>query len=279
MDTIWNRLAELFSPTRIGGYLADSLVPDLIAAVAAFLALWLLYKLVDRALQASLRRTDLDKTASLFIRTVVRYGILTIAVVTSLAQLGVDVTSLLTSLGVAGLTIGFAAKDVLSNVISGLFIFWDRPFVVGDLVEIGDHYGTVQEITMRSTRVVTVDGRMLAIPNSEIVSKTVASYTNFPGLRLDVDFTVAVTEDLGRVRDIALGLVAEDARFSPDKAPTIVVTALNDYNCAIQLRVWLLDERKHIATRFEIRERLFEQLREGNVDMPYETLEVRTRAA
>ena len=88
-------------------------------------------------------------------------------------------------------------------MISGLFIFWDRPFVIGDFVEVGGQYGRVESITMRSTRVVTSDGRMLAVPNSLVVNTTLASYTNFPHLRLDVSFTVGVTENLQRVRGLA----------------------------------------------------------------------------
>lgn len=279
MDEIWNRLVDVFSPHRIGTVLANDILPNLVAATAAFAALYIIYRVLDRALRLGLERTQLDLTARTFIRTVARYAMLAIAVVTALSQIGVDVSSMLASLGVAGLTIGFAAKDVLANVISGLFIFWDRPFVVGDLVEVGGQYGRVEEITMRSTRVVTVDGKMLAVPNSEIVSKTVTSYTNFPTLRLDIDFTIAVTEDLMRAREISLGIVGkDDPRFKPDSA-TVVVTKLNDYNIAMQFRVWLLDEREHIKVRFELREKLFEALRSGHIAMPYETFEVHTRAA
>ena len=274
MDEIWNRLAALFSPARIGSYLAE-LVPNVVAAIAAFAVVYVFYKLVDRGLKALLVRSELDNTAQAFIRTVVRYGMMTFAVVTALAQVGVDVSSVIASLGVAGLTIGFAAKDVLSNLISGLFIFWDRPFVVGDLVEIGGRYGRVEEITMRSTRVVTVDGKMLAIPNAEVVSGTVASYTNAPHLRIDIDFTVGVEEDLGRVRGVALGIVdVDDERFR-EESTSVVVTALNDYNVAMQFRVWLIDERNHIPVRFDLREKLFEALRAAEVNMPYETLEIR----
>ena len=198
----------------------------------------------------------------------------TIGVVSALAQLGVDTTSVITSLGVAGLTIGFAAKDTLSNPISGIFIFWDRPFVVDDLIEIGGQYGRVEEITVRTTRVVTNDGRMLAIPNSTIVNSTVTSYTNFPNLRMEVDATVGVEEDLGRIRVLLLGLVEGDDRFLTKPPPAVVATALNDYNVALQLGVWIEDERQHISVRFEIRERAFECLREAGVEMPYETLQL-----
>lgn len=176
--------------------------------------------------------------------------------------------------GPKNLSLGFAARDTLSNVISGLFIFWDRPFVVDDLIETNGQYGRVTEITMRSTRVVTNDGRMLAIPNSQIVNSVVASYTNFPNLRVEVDMTVAVTEDLDRVRELLLGIVQGDDQFMDKPSPAVVTTALNDYNVAIQLRAWLKNEREHIPVRFALRERRFNTLRAAGVDMPYETLQI-----
>ena len=219
-----------------------------------------------------IRRAELDPTAASFIQSILKYVLLSIGVVTALGRIGVNTGSILASLGVAGLTIGFAAKDALSNMISGLFIFWDRPFVIGDLVEVGGQYGRVESITLRSTRVVTPDGRMLAVPNSTVVNTTVASYTNFPHLRLDIAFTVGVEEHLGNVRKLALGVCTGDSMLLTDPAPEVVVTALNDYNVAMELRVWLREEKRHVSARHALREKLFEALRTGGVDMPLETL-------
>lgn len=274
MPEIAARLRELFSPTRIAADLVDSLLPDLVVAAATLFVAWLIWKLLERTTRAVLHRSELDETARSFIETVVRYLVFAIGLVTAMAQFGIDTTSLLTSLGVVGLTIGFAARDTLSNVISGLFIFWDRPFVISDLVEIDGKYGRVADITMRSTRVVTVDGRMLAIPNSQIINSVVASYTNFPNLRLDVAFSSCVGEDIGRARDIALAVVGDDPRYLGEPRPQVVVTALNDYNVALELRAWVEGERAHIPTRFELREAVFEALRTAEVEMPFETLAI-----
>ena len=115
---------------------------------------------------------------------------------------------------------------------------------------------------------------MLAIPNTEIVNSTVASYTNFPHLRLEIDITLAVREDLGKARRALLELLHRDERFMRKPEPEMVVKALNDYNVAVQFRVWLKDERTHIPVRFELRERAFEALRTAGVDMPFETLQI-----
>ena len=273
MNTIIDSLAQVFDPKRFGDWLAVNL-PRLIVAFIIFFAFYLLWKAIHSGTSFVMRRAKLDATVTQFIHTILRYSIFAIGLVTALGHLGVDTTSALTSLGVAGLTIGFAARDALSNIISGVFIFWDRPFVIGDLIEIGGAYGRVDTITMRSTRVVTPDGRMLAIPNSVVINSTVASYTNFPQLRLDVEVTVAVTENLARARRVLLDMIEADAHFIREPAPEVVVKALNDYNVLLEVRVWIDDERMHVSERFRLREAIFVTLTEAGVEMPYETFQL-----
>ncbi|TNE92130.1 MAG: mechanosensitive ion channel [Deltaproteobacteria bacterium] len=247
--------------------------PGLIAATLTLVVFWFLNRVVARILDRVFARAELDLTAAAFVHTMVRFGLGVVGVLTALNQLGVDTTSVLASLGVVGLTLGFAAQNTLSNVISGLFIFWDRPFVLGDLVEVDGEYGRVDSITLRSTRLVTVDGRMLAIPNAIIAESKVASYTNFPHLRLDLEVTVGVNEPIGKVREVLLGLCNEP-QFLTEPAPEVVVVALNDYNVLVELRVWLRDETTHMRERFALRERMKDALDAAQVEMPFETLQL-----
>ena len=267
---ILTRFAALFDPQTLGESVAE-LIANGVLGLATFAVYYVLWKLLDRVTVAITRRTGVDRTAEDFARTILQFAVLALGVVSALGAIGVNTASLLTSLGIAGLTIGFAARDALSNIISGILIFWDRPFVIGDLVDVSGEYGRVERITLRSTRIVTPDGRMLAVPNTEIINRTVASYTNFPHLRLDVGVTVGVREDLDRVRRILLSLVEDDARFMHDPAPVAIVRQLNDYNVGLELRVWIHDERRHIELRCALREEVFKALTQAGVDMPFET--------
>lgn len=270
MNALQARLQDTFDVTRMIEALI-AWVPNLLAAIIVVIVYWMVWRLARVAAGAYIRRSGVDAMLAEFIQSTLKYVLITIGFVSALGQLGINTAALLTSLGVVGITIGFAARDAVSNIISGIFIFWDRPFVIGDLVEIGGEYGRVSSITLRSTRVVTTDGRMLAVPNSEVVNKTVASYTNFPHLRLEVDFTVAVTENLQKVRRTALAVCEGNPALMRDPPAEVVVTALNDYNVAMQLRVWLDDEKTHVPARFALREKLFEALRSAGVEMPFET--------
>lgn len=273
LGAIAARFDEIVDLEHAGARLADLLTNVVVAAVTflAFYAIWRVFQAISRPL---LQRAKIDRTTASFVQTILKYGILTVGAAQSLTALGVNTAAILASLGVAGLTLGFAAQDTLSNIISGLLIFWDRPFVIGDLIEVGDSYGKVEKITLRSTRVVTVDGRMLAVPNSTMANTTVASYTNFAHLRVDVDVTVGLSEDFGKVRRVLLALLDGDADYLVDPAPEVVVTSLNDYNVALQFRAWLNDERLHIRKRFELREKVFVALTEAKVEMPFETLQL-----
>lgn len=270
---ILKRLRDRFDLEEMGSNLAN-ILSDLIVALLIFFAFYLLWYFTRRFLRWFMKRTQVDATSVRFILTASKAVLLGLGVIQALSALGINTAALLASLGIVGLTFGFAAQDALSNLISGLLIFWDRPFVIGDLIELEGQYGRVDTITLRSTRVVTVDGQMLAIPNSEVINSTVSSYTNFPNLRLDIDVTIAVDENIDKTRKIMLTLVDKDPDFLKSPGPQVVVTSLNDYNIALQLQVWLEDERQHVSKRFALRENIYKALSEAAINMPFETIQV-----
>ena len=237
-----------------------------------FGASWLVRRPYDRLA----RRFD-ETLATLLVQFV--QLVIWLAVILTIGDaLGIDTKAILTSLGVLGLTLGFAAQDTLGNVISGFFILLDRPFVIGDLVNIDGEYGRVDAITLRSVRVVTPDGRMVAIPNRTVANAKATSYTNFPNLRLEISVTIGTGEDIPRVRRLLLDLVQGRPEFLTTPAPFVAVTNLGDYAVTVLLAVWLENERDHVQARYALREQVFEALRTADVDMPFETIRVLSNA-
>ncbi len=273
LSGILARIQEIFDPATVSDLMVR-LLADLLIGMVVLTAFYVMWRVLAVVMTAVMRRSKIDPTTASFVNTLLKFGLLTVGVVTALDTAGVETSAVLASLGVAGLTIGFAARDALSNIISGIMIFLDRPFTIGDLVDIQGAYGRVEKITLRSTRVVTPDGKMLAIPNTAVINNTVASYTNFPHLRLDIPVTVGVAEDLARVREILLGLVAENPSFMTSPPPRVHVTQLNDYNVTLELRAWLENEREHVEKRAELRELAFNALNRAGVAMPFETLQL-----
>ncbi len=272
-ESIIDRLLEIFAPETLGAKIGD-VVAGLIVGVVVISVFVMLERLVRRVSRPVIESSNLDETGQSFVMTILRYTVIIVGILASLSAIGINIDSLLASIGIAGVTIGFAARDAFSNLISGLLIFLDRPFVIGDLVEVGDNYGYVDQITLRSTRIITSDGKMLAVPNNEMINQTVSSYTNFPNLRLDIAVTVGVEEDIHHVRQLLLDVIEGDENYLDTPEPRVVVSALNDYNIAMELQVWLKNEREHVEMRSTLREKIFDQLNQAEVDMPFETLRI-----
>ncbi|CAN5732420.1 hypothetical protein BH20ACI4_BH20ACI4_07590 [soil metagenome] len=273
MEKVIHQLGEYFNPQIIAAKLSILLQNAAIAAVI-ILAFYILYRILKAVMSRVIERFALEKTIVSFLMMGLKYTIFVFAAITTLDQIGLNITSLIAGLGIAGLALGFAAKDTLSNIVAGIFIFWDRPFYIGDLVEIEDEYGEVQEITLRTTRIITPDGIMVSIPNSNIAANKIKSYTMFPHLRLDIDVTIGVGEDIENARREILSIIKGDERFMKEPLSSVLVQELGDYYTKLQLRVWLDDTRKHIATRAELREKIKNTLDNAKVEMPFETIEV-----
>ena len=252
--------------------LAD-LLSRFVLALVVFGLVMLVWMVINRLAIHRLRRR-VDGTTVAMLQTLTKTAFISVGLLAGLNAAGVQTGTLLASAGVFSLTVGFALKDTLSNIVSGFLIFMDRPFTIDDLVEIDGQYGRVDRITLRTTRIVTKDGRMLAVPNASVMNKTIASYTNFPHLRIDVQVTIAVTEDIQKVRSILLDLVRNDPSYLQEPVPRMVLVQINDYNVAVELQAWLNDERQHIEKRFALREAVFNALVAAKIEMPLETIQL-----
>ena len=211
LEALLQRLEAALSLSQLGDWLGTAILNVSLAA-GVFTLFYVAWRLINRLL-ASRLRARIDRTTAALLETALKTAMLSIGALVALNTAGVQTAAVLTSLGVLSLTIGFALKDTLSNIISGFLVFVDRPFTIDDLVEIDGQYGRVDKRTLRTTRVITVDGRMLAVPNSIVMNKTVTSYTNYPHLRIDIAVTVAVKENLDNVREILLGLVINNPSY------------------------------------------------------------------
>lgn len=254
MHTIIARFEQIFSLDQLADRVARWL-PGFILAAVVFVVFYLLYRLLNTLILKLLRRVELDRTVAGFLLIILKYVLLVFGLMVALQQMGVNVTSLAAGIGIIGVSIGLAAKDTLSNVIAGIFIFWDKPFVIGDLVEVSDEYGEVRAITLRTTRLATSDGIIVSIPNSVIINNKIKCYTMEPNLRIAVDLTVGIEENIDRARELILSTIKDDDRFKSKPSPTVEVTDLTNTLVTLQFRAWVVDVRHHLDAAADVRER------------------------
>ncbi len=142
--------------------------PNILGAIAIMIVGWWLAAVVAKGIRKALGKSKVEKGAVSFICSVIKTFLILIALVSAIAQLGINITSVIAALGAAGITAGLALKDTLSNFASGIFILFNKPFVTGDFIEVEGSTGTVVNIELMFTTLRTADNKHVVFPNSKL---------------------------------------------------------------------------------------------------------------
>jgi small conductance mechanosensitive channel len=251
-------------------YLTGLFLERGLLALAAFLLLYVIYRTLDTTLFRVLDRSKSIEPGlqSVLLKTFRVVSMIFIGTIV-LDQLGVNVAVLIGGLSIAGIIAGFAARDSLENFISGVTILVDKPFQVGDYIEIEDEYGQVDEITLRSTRIRTVRNEILVLPNLQMITQRLVNHTKRNVLRVDVEFGIAYKEYPEEARQVLLPLPEDDDRILSQPSPSVVVTGMNDSSVDMALRFYLRDPSEEVPIRWEYTEKVREALREADIEIPF----------
>lgn len=269
MGGVWGQIS--------GGFMGlwARFVPNMLGALFVFVVFYLAYRLVARVLEASLRRSRrADEGLSSLSMKSFRLVSWTFILVMVLSQFGIDVTALLAGLSIAGIALGFAARDTLENFISGVTIMLDRPFHVGDFIEVDDMFGRVQEITLRSTRLQTFNNQVMVMPNLRMINQPVVNHSLLPGLRVEIPFGIAYKEFPAQAREVVLALFEGDSRLDPVRPASVVVARMGDSSVDLIARFYLKDPSDEVPIRFEYVEKIREALREAGIEIPFPHLQL-----
>ena len=249
--------------------------PRVVLSILVMVAFWAGFRLSRVPLRMGLIRSGLhEKLVGLLIDNVYRYTLLVFGLVMALSQLGVNVGAAITGLGVAGIAVGLAAQDSLSNTIAGFTIFWDKPFIVGDFISVSGQYGQVQDITLRSTRIRTPRNSYVVIPNRRIIDEVLENDSTNGELRVDVPIGIAYKEDIGAARRALLEAMAKVRFVRKDPAPEVVVEACADSSVNLIMRVWIGEAGKRQGVNFAVLESGKQALDAAGIQIPYPHLQL-----
>lgn len=240
----------------------------LLSALAVLVfGMWVAKRLTQWA-TSLLHRKSMDEAAAGFVGQIA-YAILVVMVLlTALDQLGVDTTSMIAALGAAGLAIGLALQSSLSNLASGFLLVTLRPFKKGDYVEAAGTSGSVDQITMLQTRLVTPDNRKVTVPNSSVMSNTITNYSALPTRRLDLVVGVSYDDDIRQVKAVLEELVAGDERIMKEPSHLIAVSELADSSVNFNFRMWC-QASDYWALKWDMTERIKLTFDERGISIPY----------
>ena len=211
---------------------------DFVAAILTLIfGIWLSRR-ASRLTADWLSRVDrLDRTLVPIMAALVRYAGLTLTIVITLGNFGVETTSIIAVLGAAGLAVGLALQGTLSNVAAGLMLLFLRPFRIGDWVEAAGVSGSVREIGLFTTTIDTFDNVYISIPNSSIWSSNIINHARYGTRRMDLDIGIGYDSSLDTA-ETALMSLAADPRVLSDPAPRFLVVSYGDSAINVRLRAY-----------------------------------------
>ncbi len=166
-------------------------------------------------------------------------ALMALVVLAALDQLGIDTTSALAVFGAAGLAVGLAVKDSLSNFAAGVMIAFFQPFKLGHYIEAAGTAGTVLEVEMFNTTLLTPDNKRIIVPNRLVYNDTIVNYSAEENRRVDLVFGISYQDDIKRARALIETVIAEDERILKDPAATVAVGELADSSVNINVRPWV----------------------------------------
>lgn len=273
---------------------ADKLIADLIdkaiqfglklaAAIAIyFIGAWLI-RIIKGFIKKFLFRKSAELAVVSFVSSVVSAFLWIVVTIVAIGTLGVETTSLAALLAAGGVAIGMAMSGTVQNFAGGLMILIFKPFKVGDYIQAMNYEGTILEMNISYTKIVTVDNRVIVIPNGPLQSGTVNNFSALPYRRIDMTIGVEYGNDSELVKSLLSGIALSDERIikesadaplpAPLKNPFVSISALDPSSVNFVLRVWV-NAKDYWDVYYALNERIYTELPNNGVKFPFPQLSV-----
>lgn len=240
----------------------------IVAAVVILVVGLHLAKWITRLAERGLARASVEPTAVQFLRKVAYVALLVLLALTVLSVFNVPMTSAFAVLGAAGLAIGLALKDSLSNIASGVMLVTLKPFRVGDIVTINNESGKVEEISIFQTRLRGADNQTIVLPNSLVTTDSIINLTPGTMRRIELVIGIAYDADIDVARARALEVMHADPRVLPDPPPDVLVYALADNAVNLGIRCHAANG-DWFATKCDLTERIKKAFDAAGIGIPF----------
>jgi len=267
-------LEELFDIkyTDVNQFLVRMGTNLLISIVILILGFWL-SNILSRGLKRVLRKSHTDEGLVTFISSFMSMVLKVLVVITSITQIGVEMTSFVALLGAAGLAIGMAFSGTLSNFAGGVMILVLKPFKVGDIILTQGEKGEVKEIQIFNTYLYTTDNKVIILPNGPVANGNITNFTKADKRRVDWIFSISYGNDFDKAKAVIMELIKEDERILNDPAPFVGIHLLGTSSVDIAVRGWVLtDDFNEIF--FDLNERVYKEFERHGLRFPFPQLDV-----
>ncbi len=249
-------------------------LPHLIAALIIFIGGMIAMRIVLKIMSKGLKVKRVDKTLHKFSMSVVHVCLLILILVMVLSALQVSTSSIIAAIGAAGLAIGLALQNSLSNVAGGFIILLTKTFKIGDYISIGSVEGFVDSISILQTTMLTMENKRVSIPNKMVTESIVTNFTAMQKRRLELRFNIAYDDDHRKAMAIILSILNThpDIINDPDD-PMCAMEAHGESAIVLLARAWLPTE-KYWAARFEVIQKVKEEFDRSGITIPFNQVDM-----
>ena len=243
-----------------------------VALAIYFIGRWFIRRILA-LMEKTFEHRNVDSSLRSFLKNMVSVVFYVMLILTIIQLLGINTTSIVALLASAGLAAGMALGGTLQNFAGGVMILLLRPYKVGDYISAQGQSGTVSEIMLFSTKIVTPDQQTIYIPNSSISTAIIDNYSRSELRRLDVSVGISYGDDVEQARAAILELCRADARILPDPAPVVYLASLADSSVNLSLRVWVKNA-DYWDVSFSMNENIYKTLPQKGVHFPFPQMDV-----
>lgn len=265
-NTVWSNIADKF--ISVAGRLLACAV---ILAVGHFII-----KFVTKKLLNSKHMEKLDPGVRGFLRTAIKILLNAVLIISVVGVLGIPMASVVAVLGAAGAAVALALQGTLGNLASGIMLVVLRPFRSGDFIEVGGNLGTVLEIGLFATTIVTVDNRHVIVPNSTLTTSTIINYSSEEKRRVDLKVSAAYGSDIEVVKRVVLDYISRDKLILEDPAPFIRMTDMSESSIDFAVRVWV-KSKDYWDVRFNLSENIYNEFAANGIQIPFKQLDIHVK--
>lgn len=251
----------------------------LLAALAIYaIGIWIIRRIKGGLTRMFVRRNT-EGTLSTFITSLVSISLTVLLIVISISTLGINTTSLAAMLAAGGMAIGMALSGTVSNFAGGIMLLIFKPFKAGDFINAQGYSGTVREVTIVNTKIVTTDNRIIVIPNGTLSNGNIDNYSTMPLRRADFEINVAYGTDADQCIKAILDIVARDSRILSSRDedasdPFVALSALNESNITFVVRLWVRSS-DYWNVKFDMNKAFYTLLPEAGIQFDYPYMNVK----
>lgn len=253
-------------------------LPTLVIALIVFLIGMLIARLIIKLAEAAMRRSKMDAASSGFGRSLVRILLYAIVITVFLSMIGIPAATIVTLLGTAGVAIGLALQNTLSNLAGGFLILIAKPFRAGDYITVGTVSGYVESVSILYTTLRALDNRIIYLPNGTVSSGQLVNLSQKGTLRVNVPVSVSYGTDIDKVRTVILTALAAEEKLLKDPSPAVVVSALAEHGMTLEVFAWVR-KADYIIAPSRILECVKKALDAAGIEIPFPQIVVHQAAS